>query len=69
MGDDRLVKWVVVESGEMAGKLVWQKDLEQCLDEFDWRDVGVEGLGTVIDENRTYAERQCLERGKEGVRS
>ena len=27
MGDDRLVKWVVVESGEMGGKIEWQKDL------------------------------------------
>ena len=45
MGDDRLVKWVVVEAGEMARKIGWQKDLEQGLEEFGWREVGVEGLG------------------------
>ena len=45
MGDDRLVKWVVVEAGEMAKKIGWQKDLEQGLEEFGWREVGVEGLG------------------------
>ena len=36
---------MVVEAGEMAEKIEWQKDLEQGLEEFGWRDVGVEGLG------------------------
>ena len=45
MGDDRLVKWVVVEAGEMARKIDWKKDLEQGLEEFGWREVGIEGLG------------------------
>ena len=44
MGDDRLVKRVVMESMEMAGKIGWLKDLEQGLEGFGWRDVGV-GLG------------------------
>ena len=44
MGDDRLVKWVVVAAGEMARKIGWQKDLEQGLEEFGWREVGVEDL-------------------------
>ena len=29
----------------MARKIGWQKDLEQGLEEFGWREVGVEGLG------------------------
>ena len=45
MSDDRLVKWVVVEAGEMVRKIGWQKDLEQGLEEFGWREVGVEDLG------------------------
>ena len=45
MGDDRLVKRVVMESMEMAGKIEWLKDLERGLEGFGWRDVGVEGLG------------------------
>ena len=40
MGDDRLVKWVVVEAGEMSRKIGWQKDLEQGLEEFGWRGLG-----------------------------
>ena len=40
MGDGRLVKWVVVEAGEMAEKVGWHKDLEQGLEEFGWRAVG-----------------------------
>ena len=34
MGDDRLVKQVVMKSVEMAVKTEWQKDLEQVLQEF-----------------------------------
>ena len=45
MGDDRLVKQVVVESVEMAVKTEWQKNLEQALQNFGWGDAGVEGLG------------------------
>ena len=45
MADDRLVKRVVMESMEMAGKIEWLKDLERGLEGFGWRDVGVEGLG------------------------
>ena len=38
---------MVVESEEMAGKFGWQKDLEQGLEEFGWRDVDVEVLGSL----------------------
>ena len=69
MSDDRLVKRVVIESLEMAGKTAWQKDLECGLEGFGWRDVGIEGLGrlSIYDRNRTHAERHCVERGEEGV--
>ena len=45
ISDDRLVKRVMMESLEMVGKTAWQKDLECGLEGFDWRDVGIEGLG------------------------
>ena len=45
MSDDRLVKRVVMESVEMAGKIGWLKDLKRGLERFGWRNVGVEDLG------------------------
>ena len=40
-----MMKRVVIESMEMAGKIGWLKGLERGLEGIGWRDVGVEGLG------------------------
>jgi len=45
MDYDRLVKRVVMESIEIAGKIGWLKDLERGLEGFGCRDIGLEGLG------------------------
>ena len=70
MGDDRLVKWVVVEAGEMAQEN-WLAEGFRARFRGVWLErVWCRRPGEdVFDGNRTYAERHCMERGEEGVGS
>ena len=67
--DDRLVKWVVLESRKIAEKIGWLVDFG--LEGFDWNNVGVEGPGrlSLTEIGHVHAERHCMEKDKEGVKS
>ena len=44
MGDNRLIRSVMLEAMEMRGKVKWLRDLEQSLGELGWKGVSVEDM-------------------------
>ena len=44
MGDNRLIRPVMLEAMEMRGKVKWLRDLEQSLGELGWKGVSVEDM-------------------------
>lgn len=55
MGDDRLLKQVMLEALELKSKVRWVKELQQSLKSFGWRGVGAGALnGLTIKEMMQY---------------
>ena len=59
MGEGRLVKRVAMEALSLKGKVKWLENLEQCLADFGWDDVRLDGLKGMSNAEVKHMIKNC----------
>ena len=59
MGEERLVKRVAMEALSLKGKVKWLENLEQCLADFGWNDVRLDGLKGMSNAEVKHMIKNC----------
>ena len=59
MGEERLVKRVAMEALSLKGNVKWLENLEQCLADFGWNDVRLDGLKGMSNAEGKHMIKNC----------
>ena len=59
MGEERLVKRVAMEALSLKGKVKWLENLEQCLVDFGWNDVRLDGFRGMSNAEVKHMIKNC----------
>ena len=59
MGEERLVKRVAMEALSLKGKVKWLENLEQCLADFGWNDVRLDGFKGMSNAEVKHMIKNC----------
>ena len=68
MGDNRLIRSVMLEAMEMRDKVKWLRDMEQSLGELGWKGVSVEDMRRLPsgEIRQMLKDSACMENGERG---